>query len=55
VAHYGAIALRSKARASSVPSSGRSVRLTTFQPFLPRLSSQRFAPTRWMRKPVVLP
>ena len=38
------MAFRSKARASSVPSSGRSVRRSTFQPSLPRLSSQRLAP-----------
>src|SRR6476659_2433660 len=43
---YGVMARRSKARASSVPSSGRRVRRVTFQPSLPRLSSQRLAPTR---------
>ena len=52
---YGAIARRSKARASSLPSSGRSVRRVTFQPSLPRLSSHRLAPTRWIRKPVDVP
>src|SRR5262249_13721888 len=35
----GAIAFRSKACASSLPSSGRKVRRVTFQPSLPRLSS----------------
>src|SRR5262249_17010674 len=52
---YCAIARRSKARASSVPSRGRSVRLMTFHPSFPRLSSQRLSPTRWMRKPAEVP
>src|SRR5262249_599536 len=52
---YCAIARRSKARASSVPSRGRSVRRITFHPSFPRLSSQRLAPTRWMRKPAEVP
>src|SRR5262249_51701506 len=52
---YCAIAFRSKARASSLPSSGRNVRRVPFQPSLPRLGSHRLAPTRWMRNPVVLP
>ena len=37
------------------PSSGRSVRRLIFQPAAVRTSSQRLAPTRWMRKPLVTP